>query len=232
MLGLRHPQSNGQVVTLAGYFTIDDPDGIFGNDPAVESAYNPSIATSSRLRPECAGCSSRPRGDLDLTAHASESYAALLRQHGATVDLRRTPGAHDVEWADAQLPAVAMSGCRLEVRLKSCFRSATTADDQPDEYAHERLRSTARGTAVREPLANQPHFHRTGVLRREHDQQNERQETNDQPGVYATFRLPRRYAPAGLRTARIRGTGSGLTCIRIGHADLLLGCPTSTKLSV
>jgi hypothetical protein len=46
--------------------------------------------------------------DLDLTAHASESYAALLRQHGATVDLLRTPGAHDVEWADAQLPAVAM----------------------------------------------------------------------------------------------------------------------------
>jgi len=46
--------------------------------------------------------------DLDLTAHASEPYAVLLREHGATVDLRRTAGAHEVEWADAQLPAVAM----------------------------------------------------------------------------------------------------------------------------
>ena len=59
MLGLRHPNLYGQVVTLAGYFTIDDPDGIFGNDPAVESAYNPTDLVA--LAPECAGCSSRPR---------------------------------------------------------------------------------------------------------------------------------------------------------------------------
>jgi len=107
MLALRHPNLYGQVVTLAGYFTIDDPDGIFGEDPAVESAYNPTdlVALAPRMRWLLIEAT---EDDLDLTAHASEPYAALLREHGATVDLRRSPGAHEVEWADAQLPAVAM----------------------------------------------------------------------------------------------------------------------------
>ena len=107
MLALRHPNLYGQVVTLAGYFTIDDPDGIFGDDPEVESAYNPTdlVALAPRMRWLLIEAT---EDDLDLTAHASEPYAALLREHGATVDLRRTPGAHQVEWADAQLPAVAM----------------------------------------------------------------------------------------------------------------------------
>jgi len=107
MLALRHPNLYGQVVTLAGYFTIDDPDGIFGEDPAVESAYNPTdlVALAPRMRWLLIEAT---EDDLDLTAHASEPYAVLLREHGATVDLRRTAGAHEVEWADAQLPAVAM----------------------------------------------------------------------------------------------------------------------------
>jgi S-formylglutathione hydrolase FrmB len=59
MLALRHPNLYGQVATLAGYFTIDDPDGIFDDDPAVESAYNPIdlIALAPRVR----WLSSRPR---------------------------------------------------------------------------------------------------------------------------------------------------------------------------
>ena len=106
MLALRHPNLYGQVVTLAGYFTIDDPDGIFGNDPAVESAHNPTdlVALAPRMRWLLIEAAD---DNLDLTAHASESYAALLRAHGATVDLRRTPGEHDNQWADAQLPAIA-----------------------------------------------------------------------------------------------------------------------------
>jgi S-formylglutathione hydrolase FrmB len=106
MLALRHPNLYGQVVTLAGYFSIDDPDGIFGGDPAVQAAHNPTdlIALASSMRWLLVEATD---DYLDLTAHASESYAALLQQHGATVDLRRTPGEHDDAWADAQLPAVA-----------------------------------------------------------------------------------------------------------------------------
>ena len=90
MLALRHPNLYGQVATLAGYFTIDDPDGIFGDDPAVESAYNPTdlIALAPRVRWLLIEATN---DDLELTAHASESYATLLRAHGATVELRRTP---------------------------------------------------------------------------------------------------------------------------------------------
>jgi S-formylglutathione hydrolase FrmB len=106
MLALRHPNLYGQVATLAGYFTIDDPDGVFGNDAAVESAYNPTdlVAQASRLRWLLIEATN---DNLALTAHASESYTRLLRAHGATVDLRRTSGGHDNAWAKAQLPAVA-----------------------------------------------------------------------------------------------------------------------------
>ena len=106
MLALRHPNLYGQVATLAGYFTIDDPDGIFADDPGVEAAYDPTdlMAFASRMRWLLIEATD---DDLNLTAHASESFAALLREQGATVDLLRTPGEHDNQWADAQLPAVA-----------------------------------------------------------------------------------------------------------------------------
>jgi enterochelin esterase-like enzyme len=106
MLALRHPNLYGQVATLAGYFTIDDPDGIFANDPAVEAAYNPTdlVALAPRIRWLLVEATN---DDLELTAHASESYATLLRARGATVDLRATAGNHDDAWAAAQLPTVA-----------------------------------------------------------------------------------------------------------------------------
>lgn len=106
MLALRHPDLYSQVATLAGYFTIDDPDKIFDDDPSVETAYDPTdlVATASRLRWLLIEAST---DDEPLTAHASQSYAALLRAHGVPVDLRIIEGGHDGDWARAQLPAVA-----------------------------------------------------------------------------------------------------------------------------
>jgi len=40
-LATRHPDVYGQLVSLAGYFHIDDPDALFGSDPAVLSANRP-----------------------------------------------------------------------------------------------------------------------------------------------------------------------------------------------
>lgn len=106
MLALRHPNLYGQVASLAGYFTIDDPDGVFGDNPAVQAAYNPTdlVSGAAQIRWLLIEAAS---DDLALTAHASEPYATLLQQHGATVDLRIIAGGHDITWAEAQLPAVA-----------------------------------------------------------------------------------------------------------------------------
>jgi enterochelin esterase-like enzyme len=106
MLALRHSDLYSQVATLAGYFTIDDPDKVFGADPGVEAAYDPTdlVSTASRLRWLLIEAST---DDEPLTAHASQAYAALLQAHGVPVDLRVTAGGHDGDWARAQLPAVA-----------------------------------------------------------------------------------------------------------------------------
>lgn len=40
-LAQRHPDVYGQAVSIAGYFRIDDTDGVFANDPAVERANAP-----------------------------------------------------------------------------------------------------------------------------------------------------------------------------------------------
>src|SRR4051812_5534432 len=51
-LAIRNPSLFSQVVSLAGYFHVDDPDGMFGRDPAVESANSPDqrVADAAGLR--------------------------------------------------------------------------------------------------------------------------------------------------------------------------------------
>jgi len=84
MLALRHPNLYGQVVTLAGYFTIDDPDGIFGDDPAVESAYNPTdlVALAPRMRWLLIEAAQHYRLSPKISKELS------LRQQGLSADLK------------------------------------------------------------------------------------------------------------------------------------------------
>lgn len=105
-LDLRHPTLYSQVAVLAGYFTLDDPDAVFGTTGATQNAHDPtnlvgSAAGQTWFLDEALG------DQLPLTAHASEQFAPSLRQAGATVTLVSTAGDHSEVWADAQLPAVA-----------------------------------------------------------------------------------------------------------------------------
>jgi S-formylglutathione hydrolase FrmB len=105
-IALRHPGLYGQVVTLAGYFHLDDPEQVFGTTAAQQNAHNPSKLVSSSAGhrwylAEAAGDTSA------LTAHDSERFASLLRRNGATVTLRITRGSHGVQWAVQQLGGVA-----------------------------------------------------------------------------------------------------------------------------
>jgi S-formylglutathione hydrolase FrmB len=51
-IALRHPDRYGQVVSLAGYFHLDDPDHVFGNDASSQAAHDPTalLRIAGRLR--------------------------------------------------------------------------------------------------------------------------------------------------------------------------------------
>ncbi len=105
-LGLRHPQLYSQVVSLAGYFHLDDPDAVFGSTQSARSAHDPTrlVAAASGQRWFLA----QAAGDtLALTAHDSQRFAPLLRTAGADVTLTISPGDHGVTWAARQLIAAA-----------------------------------------------------------------------------------------------------------------------------
>jgi S-formylglutathione hydrolase FrmB len=105
-IALRHPDRYGQVVSLAGYFHLDDPDHVFGKDSSTQAAHDPTalLTVASRLR----WYLGEAAGDADpLTAHDSERYSALLERRSASVTLAVTPGGHSGDWVNQQLPAVA-----------------------------------------------------------------------------------------------------------------------------
>lgn len=101
-LALRHPDLYRSVVTLAGYFRLDDPDHVFGTDEATQDEHDPQQLVG-RARGQCWYLAEAGADPLPLTAHASTQFATALRQVGATVDLRRTPGGHEPAWAARQV---------------------------------------------------------------------------------------------------------------------------------
>lgn len=105
-IGLRHTDLYGQVVALAGYFDLDDPDAVFGDDPGVQARHTPSALVHAAVGQRW--YLGEASGDtLQLTAHASEAFAPALRDAGARVRLKVTTGSHELTWAVGQLPSVA-----------------------------------------------------------------------------------------------------------------------------
>lgn len=105
-VALRHPDLYSQVVSLAGYFHLDDPDKVFGTTKSSQDDHDPTalVSQATNLRWFLA------EADEDneaLTAHDAERYTTLLRKVGATVQLTRTAGPHGPSWAINQLPSVA-----------------------------------------------------------------------------------------------------------------------------
>lgn len=104
-IALRHPDLFGQVATVAGYFTIDDPDEVFGREPAVEDRNRPD-----RHAGEAAGMRLllvEDEGDpLRLVRGEAARMSGLLRAAGATVQLRIQPGHHNWGFVRQQYPAI------------------------------------------------------------------------------------------------------------------------------
>jgi S-formylglutathione hydrolase FrmB len=104
-IALRHPDLFGQVVSISGYFRVDDPDGMFGGDSSVIAANTPSDLVARG-----AGKRWLLLEDVDeddpLIRGAAQSFGSLLSRVGANVTMSMDPGTHDFGFLDRELKQV------------------------------------------------------------------------------------------------------------------------------
>lgn len=105
-LTLHHPKTFGQTVSVAGYYVVDDPDGVGSDDPQWIHTNDPgtNVAGAAGLR----FLFLRPDGeDNELMLGEDERFAPLLRAAGAAVaETLETPGHHGVDFVIDELPTV------------------------------------------------------------------------------------------------------------------------------
>jgi S-formylglutathione hydrolase FrmB len=106
-LALRHRDLFGQVASLAGYFSIDDPDGVFAGRPAVIAANSPdrNLRDAVGLR---ILLSDGTADDQAVTQGQTQRFARQLAAAGLPATTELVPGGqHDSAYVRAELPAVA-----------------------------------------------------------------------------------------------------------------------------
>ena len=102
-LALRHPDLYGQFVSLAGYFHVDDPSGVFGNNPAVQAANSPDRHLAV-ARQEHVLLMDGGQDNLALTCRESQRFAGLLRGAGVPASLPIVAGTHSWAFVTTALP--------------------------------------------------------------------------------------------------------------------------------
>jgi S-formylglutathione hydrolase FrmB len=104
-LALRHPDIYGQVVSIAGYFRIDDPSHVFGSDPATLAANSPDqqidVAALLRIMLTDGANDTEP-----VVEGETQRFAGLLRAAGQHPAVLITPGIHNWTYVASALPAV------------------------------------------------------------------------------------------------------------------------------
>ena len=104
-LGLRHPDVFGQIVSIAGYYHVDDPDLMGGNTPAW-------IGDNSPDRHVAAGAHSRTLLIADAEEHdrliigEALRYQALAQADGQTPAYVLAPGGHTWAMVAGQIPTI------------------------------------------------------------------------------------------------------------------------------
>lgn len=106
MIGMRHPDRYGSVAAIAGYFHLDDPDGVFGPDRENQLLHRPDhlISAHRTQRYLLADAADDP---LALTAPETPRFARLLRNRGYVPEVHRPAGSHDFALVVDLMPAVA-----------------------------------------------------------------------------------------------------------------------------
>ena len=123
-LALRHPSLYGQVASLAGYFKVDDPSGVFGGDAATRTANSPDhrIAGAQGMR---VLLSDGDHDDEPLIVGEAQRFAALLRESGVQPLVRTPDAGHDLTYVRRELPA-------LEAFLTTGWSAAPAVAPSPD----------------------------------------------------------------------------------------------------
>jgi S-formylglutathione hydrolase FrmB len=103
-LALRHPDVFGSVISISGYYGVDDPSGMFGGDDAVIAANRPdrNLAAARRVRIFLAAADGE---DNAVVAGEPQRFKRLLDAAGipAVLDVRH--GGHDWDYVRSVLPA-------------------------------------------------------------------------------------------------------------------------------
>jgi len=105
-LGLRHPDLFGQIVSIAGYFRVDDPDAMGQNSPQW-------IAANSPDQHVAAGADSRillvsaAEEHIPLIVGEAQRYRRLAEAAGQHPTVVVAPGPHTFDLVVNQLPTVA-----------------------------------------------------------------------------------------------------------------------------
>jgi S-formylglutathione hydrolase FrmB len=105
-IALRHPDLFGQVVSVAGYFHVDDPDGMFAGDPSAVAANSPDQHADA-ARGLRVLLLDGDQEDLALVRGEAQRFAGLLAEHGIPVTVHTSPGHHDLRYLASQYPTIA-----------------------------------------------------------------------------------------------------------------------------
>ncbi|TML41370.1 MAG: hypothetical protein E6G27_07675 [Actinobacteria bacterium] len=104
-LGLRHPELFSQVVSLDGYFHIDDPSGVFAGDGAAMAANSPD-QHPDRARALRTMLDDGRSDKVPLTEGESTRFKGLLDGAGAFSDLVLPQGDHSWRFVSSQFFAM------------------------------------------------------------------------------------------------------------------------------
>jgi S-formylglutathione hydrolase FrmB len=106
-LTLRHPDLFSQFASMAGYFHVDDPDGMFGSDSRVEAANTPDDMVQKAAGKRVLLLEDQDETDPLIQGEAAE-FAQRLHDCSCGVDLswHIEPGGHSYDFVTGSFPKV------------------------------------------------------------------------------------------------------------------------------
>ena len=104
-LAVHHPDLFGQAVSIAGYFHVDDPDGVFGSDPRARWANTPLAHLDTLGHIRLLVLDSAGDTEPAVRGEAARLAAALAARH-LPANVRVGPGDHSWSYVATQMPDV------------------------------------------------------------------------------------------------------------------------------
>lgn len=104
-IALHHPDLFGQLVSIAGYFHAEDPDGVLGTSRALR-AYNSPDQQLARARGLHILLLDGAQDDVPGVQGQTQRFAALLGRAHVAHTVSVAPGSHDLNYVAGQLPAL------------------------------------------------------------------------------------------------------------------------------